>query len=236
MIRLPIAIIISISALIHAYSYASTVTLAYTDSFNPVPPDGPAPYAQAIFDDGGGAGTVRLTLNVAPTVGTADVIGVYFSLDPALDPTLLSFTRIGGDGPAATDTEILTGIDAFRAGPDGYYDILFDFPPAPGGDLARFNAGESLVYEISMPGLTANSFNFLGTAGPGAGNPGPYSSVARFQQGGTFVGAGTIQPAVPLPAVVWLFGSGLLGLTGIALRKTKQQVTALHGATSAASS
>lgn len=205
-----------ICVLIPSIGHTSTVLLGYTESFNPVPPDGPTPYAEAIFDDGGATGTVTLTLSVATTVGSSDITGMYFSLDPALDPGLLSFTRIGGDGPTAADTQIRTGIDAFRAGGDGFYDIFFDFPPAPGGDDALFNAGESLVYEISMPGLTAQSFAFTGIAGPGAGNPGPFLSVARFQRRSSFVGAVS---AIPIPAAVWLFASGLLGLAGIAIRK-----------------
>jgi hypothetical protein len=206
-----------LGALVPISSPAATVTFSYTENFTPVPPEGPAPYALAIFDDGGATGTITLTMSVAATVGTADITALYFNLNPALDPTLLSFTRTGGDGPSASDTVILTGIDAFRAGGDGFYDILFDFPPAPGGDTARFNAGEFLVYEISMPGLTAGSFNYAGLAGPGTGNPGPFLSVARFQQRGNFVGA------VPVPTTVWLFASGLLGLIGIANRKRNRR-------------
>jgi hypothetical protein len=199
---------------------AASVTFNYTESFGAVPPDGPAPYATAIFDDGGSAGSVTLTMQVAPTVGGADVTAVYFNLAPGLDPTSLSFTRDGGTGPSAANTSVQTGVDAFRAGGDGFYDILFDFPPPPGQDAAKFNAGEDLVYTISATGLTAASFNVLGTPGPGAGNPGPYTSVARFQSTGPkeqdsdWVGA-----VVPVPTAVWLFGSGLLGLVGVARRK-----------------
>lgn len=35
------------------------------------------------------------------------------------------------------------------------------------------------------------------------------------------IGEGTIASAVPVPAAVWLFGSGLLGLVGVARRKTQ---------------
>ena len=198
---------------------AATVTFNYTESFGAVPPDGPAPYATATFDDGGGVGSVTLTMSVAPTVNLADVTAMYFNLDPSLDPTLLSFTRDGGTGPTAANTDILTGVDAYRAGGDGYYDILFDFPPPPGQDAARFNAGEDLVYTITGIGITAASFNFFGTPGPGAGNPGPYLSVARFQSTGSDQNGSDFVGAVPVPAAVWLFGSGLLGLVGIARRK-----------------
>ena len=214
---------VSTAALIAAVSVstvqAATVTFEYTESFGAVPPDGPAPYATATLDDGGGSGTVTLTMSVAASVGAADVTGMYFNLDPSLDPTSLSFNRDGGTGPTAANTDILLGADANRAGGDGFYDILFDFPPPPGQQAARFNAGENLIYTITGAGINADSFNFFSTPGPGEGNAGPFLSVARFQstgfdeEGSDFVGA------VPVPAAVWLFGSGLLGLVGIARRR-----------------
>ena len=123
--------------------------------------------------------------------------------------------------PPAGNTDIITPGTArpnqLRAGSDGIYDILFDFPPPPGQQAARFNAGESLVYDISgIAGLTADSFNFFSEPGPGS-TAGPFLSVARFQDtpggGSDWVGA------VPVPAAVWLFGSGLLGLVGIARKR-----------------
>jgi len=198
---------------------AASVTFNYTESFGSVPPDGPAPYATATFDDGGTAGSVTLTMSVAGTVDGADVTAMFFNLDPTLDPTLLTFTRDGGTGPATATTNILTGVDAYRAGGDGYYDIVFDFPPPPGNNAARFNAGEDLVYTITGTGITADSFNFFGEPGPGEGNPGPYLSVARFQSTGPDQEGSDWVGAVPVPAAVWLFGSGLLGLVGIARRR-----------------
>ncbi len=185
---------------------AASVTFNYTESFGSVPPDGPAPYATATFDDGGTAGSVTLTMTVAGTVDGADVTAMFFNLDPTLDPTLLTFNRDGGTGPAAATTNILTGVDAYRAGGDGYYDIVFDFPPPPGNDAAKFNAGEDLVYTITGTGITADSFNFFATPGPGEGNPGPYLSVARFQSTGPDQEGSDWVGAVPVPAAVWLFG------------------------------
>jgi hypothetical protein len=68
------------------------------------------------------------------------------------------------------------------------------------------------------------------TAGTPAGNTTrvAYTEVetASFSQAGlTLTSLGTITttptPPVPLPAAVWLLGSGLLGLTGVARRKLK---------------
>jgi hypothetical protein len=212
-----------LAAVVTIPAHAASVTFQYTESFGAVPPDGPTPYATATFDDGFTPGSVTLTMQVSPLVGLADVTQMYFNLNTALDPAALSFTHVGGDGPTAAQTAIQVGFDQFQADGDGIYDILFDFPPPLGSQDYRFNAGETVMWDISgIPGLTALDFNFLGAPGPGASNPGPFLSVAKFQstgpdQGGSdWVGAG---PVVPVPAAVWLFASGLLGLIGIARKK-----------------
>jgi hypothetical protein len=209
---------IAVFGLFSLQASAASVTFLYTESFGAAAPDGPAPYATATFDDGGSAGSVTLTMNVAPTVNLADVTLMYFNLDPVLDPTTLTFTRDSGTGPSAANTTIYTGIDAFKAGGDGSYDIVFDFPPPPGNDAAKFNAGEDLVYTITGTGITASSFNFFGAPGPGSA-AGPYLSVARFQSTGPDQSGSDWVGAVPVPAAVWLFGSGLLGLVGVARRR-----------------
>jgi hypothetical protein len=195
---------------------AATVTFNYDQSFGAVSPDGQAPWATSVFDDGGSAGSVTLTMSVAARVNLADVTQMYFNLDPALDPNSLSFLRISGIGPTAANTSIQTGVDNFQADGDGQYDILFDFPPPPGQQAARFNASDDLVYTIMGTGITADSFNFFATP---AGGFGPYLSVARFQDTGPLQEDSDWVGAVPVPAAVWLFGSGLLGLVGIARRK-----------------
>jgi hypothetical protein len=213
----PAALLLATSAV--PTQAATVVTFTYTQSFGAVAPDGPAPYATATFDDGGVEGAVTLTMQVAPTVGEADVTQMYFNLDPSLDPTLLSFTRDSGTGPSAANTDILTGVDAFRAGGGGFYDILFDFAPPPGRNSLRFNAGESLTYMITGSGITADSFSVFETPGPGRGNPGPFHSVAKFQSTGFNQSGGDWVGATPVPAAFWLFGSGLLGMIGFARRK-----------------
>lgn len=196
---------------------AATVTFEYNQSFGAVSPDGPAPWATAVFDDGGTAGSVTLTMSVASSVNLADVTQMYFNLDTALDPTSLIFSRDGGTGPTLANTTISTGVDAFMGGGDGKYDILFDFPPPPGQQADRFNAGEDLVYTITGIGsLTADDFNFFATPGGGFG---PYLSVAKFQDTGPSQEGSDWVGAVPVPAAVWLFGSGLIGLVGVARRR-----------------
>ncbi len=219
-IKFIIAALTLLGGFLTSAAYAAIITLEYDTSFGAVAPDGAAPWATAIFDDGGTAGSVTLTMSVASTVGDADLRSLYFNLDSLLDPTALSFNRTGGTGPSSLDTGISTGVDSFKAGGDGFYDILFDFPTSnQGGGSKRFNAGEGLTYEISGIGsLTANDFNFLSSPSGGAG---PFRSAGQFLSTGPlgedsdWVGVS----AVPVPAAVWLFGSGLLAFAGVARRK-----------------
>lgn len=202
---------------------AATVTFNFGTVFTTgaVAPDGPAPYATAVFDDGDGTGTVQLTLTSSGSVGIADLTQAYFNLDPTLDPTLLSFAyNIGSStGPEAFgggNNGVFTGVDAFQSGGGGLYDILFDFPTDA---ASTFDVGERVVYTITSPdAITAGSFNFLSTFGGGAGN---HLAATKWQSTGpsgldsAWVGAS----AIPVPAAVWLFGSGLIGLVGVARRK-----------------
>ena len=143
------------------------------------------------------------------------------NIDSTLNLAALTFSFDAGasTGPAAAgggNNGIQVGFDAFQSDGDGAYDILFDFPP-PGKD--RFSAGETVVYTItSGEAITASSFNFLSAEGGGEGT---YLAASHFITTGpngddsAWVGAGVI----PVPAAVWLFGSGLIGLVGVARRK-----------------
>ena len=68
---------------------AGTLSLDFDTSFgDPLdpgtsPPDGATPWFTAVFDDGGLAGSVTLTMTVPLTIGNADIDQVYFNLDPA---------------------------------------------------------------------------------------------------------------------------------------------------------
>lgn len=198
---------------------AGTLTFEYSFSFGDEPPVGPSPFFTAVFDDGGSPGSVTLTMMVAATVGDADVTEMYFNLDPSLDPTSLNFSRTGGTGPSAGNTTILTSVDAYKADGDGLFDILFDFPPPPGNQSARFNAGENLIYDITgIPSLTAASFNFF--SAPDGGH-GPFLTVARFQSTGTSGDGSDWIAGVPEPSTFALafVGAGALVATWLRRRR-----------------
>ena len=205
-----------LAAAIVAPAQAATVTFDLDTVFSDgaVAPPGPTPYATITLDDGGGTGSVIMTIDVTTTVGEADLTALYLNFDSSLDLALLEFTYNGTTGPEANS--ISTGVNAFQSDGGGKYDILFDLPPPPGSD--KLTAGEIVIYTItSTDAITANSFNFLSDEGSGEGT---FLAASKWQgtvgeNDSAWVG---VSP-VPVPATAWLFGSGLLGMVGIARRK-----------------
>ena len=190
---------------------AATIQFDYNIEFSgATPPAGTPPWLTAVFDDGGGSGSVTLTMSTPGLVGSEFVSSWFFNLDPSLDPSSLVFAHAGGtEGPADSITQ---GTNCCKADGDGFYDFRLD--------VSGFNAGETLVYTISLAGITASSFDFLSLP---AGGSGPFNSAAHVQSigpGGEESGwvANSNGSVVPVPAAVWLFGSGL-GLLALARRR-----------------
>jgi hypothetical protein len=159
---------------------ASSVTYDFGQVSGGATPAGTPPWVQAVFTDAG-ANTVQLTLSADGLGAGAFVSCWYFNLNPALDPTSLSFVVSGSTGAFGGPT-IQTGANGFKAGPDGKFDLLFGFATT-GDDSSLFGNGDSLTYTISgISGLTADDFNQLSTS---AGGSGAYSSAAHVQPGST---------------------------------------------------
>ena len=172
-------------------------------------PANPAPWLNATFDDGGTTGTVDLTITALGLDGNNEKIsGVYLNLDPLLDPTQLAFSSPAKTG-SFDDPSIGLGADTHKADGDGYYDILIGFDN-DGPDMA-FNGNESVQYEITLTGITANSFDFLSSPGGGTGL---YKvAVHLLSLGATDESAWA---TVPEPATM-----ALLALGGLLIRRKK---------------
>ena len=84
---------------------AGTLTFEYDLSFGQTPAGGGTPWLTAVFDDGGSAGSVTLTMTVAGTMGDSTVKEVYFNLDTAMASSDLTIIATGGTGPAPAGGE-----------------------------------------------------------------------------------------------------------------------------------
>jgi hypothetical protein len=114
---------------------ASTVTFDFNYQFSTTgtSPVGGAPWFTAMFADNATPGSVELTVSTGGLSGSEYVSGLYFNLDPALNPAGLTFLRNSAStGPVSANIDILTAVNTYKADGDGRYDILFDLPSISG--------------------------------------------------------------------------------------------------------
>lgn len=192
---------------------AATLTFGLSFEFSGgSDPDGPTPWVTITLDDSfGGADDVRITIENTNVTGTEFVSGVYLNFDPLLDASLLSFSAV--DDSASTPT--VTGSnDSYMADGDGFFDILFDFPPPPGNFAAKFTGGESVVFDLTYTNaIDVSSFDFSSVMGGGAGT---YQAAAHIQGIDSDPDSGWV--GVPEPGTALLLPLGLLGLAAIRRR------------------
>lgn len=96
----------------------------------------------------------------------------------------------------------------------------FEFAVSNGGS----NRLDPLTFSINVAGDSINSYYEASTGNAGQGNVQYAAHVAGFTTQSCTSGPCTSAwfgggAPVPLPAAVWLFGSGLLGLIGVARRR-----------------
>jgi hypothetical protein len=173
-------------------------------------PGSPAPWVDATFQDIA-IGTVLLTITAAGDLPGTYFIngnsqgGLFFNLNPSLDPTDLSFTTVAANG--SFGDAVLTGVDAYNADGDGYYDINVRF------STHTFSAGSSISYQIVdiyNAFLSASDFMYISAVG---GGQGPYYAAAHLQGGiSTWVASTQVTP-VPEPGAGALLATAL-GLMG----------------------
>jgi hypothetical protein len=115
-----------------------------------------------------------------------------------------------------TGTSLLGTVDAANGG-TGFN------PQALAADVSNWNNGTLNVAQTGL-GSTATLYALTANGQSGTSNSTttPELTVSLTQTGLVYsaLGGGS-PPPVPLPAAVWLLGSGLLGLAGVGRRKSK---------------
>ncbi len=122
---------------------------------------------------------------------------------PLINPDDLVFsgpTTVSGAHGAVTPN---TGENAFQADGDGFFDIMFTFATNNGPNV-KFGLGDGISFDITLAGITANSFNFFSEMGGGQGEFQTASQVLGIGLGDE---SGWIAP-IPEPT------SGMLLLAG----------------------
>lgn len=200
---------------------AATVNYQLNYIFSPQPGQvTPQPLATVTLNDGTSTDTfVDFTVTNLAGIGTR-FDSLYFNFSHgSFNPNQLTFSNISAAAGtystllAATTTSTSSSL---RADGDGFYDGLFEYTGP------NFLAdGQTLSFRLSLAGqdLNVTDFDFLSLPGPGVG-PGSFTLASHIQNlpGGASVWVGTPTP-IPVPAAVWLFGSGLASLLPMIRRR-----------------
>jgi hypothetical protein len=147
---------------------------------------------------------------------------------PAINgPQLLDLNSIDVSGGAGTLRISLTDTDYTGSPPS--FDALFGGTAAIGGSIDFSFYYDDANTEFGIPNQitssTGNTNAFSGAGSSAASVTAPYSLtiIATVDHTGSGVSSfdAEIRTVVPVPAAVWLFGSGLAGLAGISRRLKK---------------
>ena len=206
------------------------------------PPEGPSPWLRATFDPSpDNDDHVRLTMEAINLTDHEYIAEWSFNIGYYLDPSIpldavadmldyipIDTADIGGDNGITFSS----GQNFYKAGPDGYFDLRFQFPSANNDNgIKRFIQGESVVVDLFLDlgeseglfELTPLDFNFLSEPGNESADKGPYLSAAHIRAIGPEDDlSGWIAPsAVPESSTLLLLGIGLIGVAGLGRKRIK---------------
>ncbi|MDB4517022.1 VPLPA-CTERM sorting domain-containing protein [Crocinitomicaceae bacterium] len=177
-------------------------------------------FADTIYDESASGDLDAIgTTNVNLVAGINEILGSIPETPPA-DTDRIKFTQVANLIVDSITLSFTSSFDPLRLGTQFYLDLhndqanLFDdnFLIASTGAPILASFFDSFGPETGP--LTQTTFGTIWDFQISPGTVYPYQDWKL-----TINTSGEVAPPVPLPAAVWLFGSGLLGLIGIARRK-----------------
>ncbi len=166
-------------------------------------PVGSTPWITATFDDSfGDANTVRVTIEGQNLTDKETIKNIFFNFNPSYDPADLVFNLVAANGVGFGVTDISTGLNSFKAGPAGFFDIYLDLPPPPGSDAARFQNGDSIIFDaVYTSALVEEDFLFANEGGQDEDFVGQFLAAAHvISIGDDGEGSGWVAAVVPEPS------------------------------------
>ena len=144
--------------------------------------------------DGGAFNSYRMWTSVSGCTAPNDCVRGWYNKDTVTSPNLVTAT-VGGNPVALEADPAITGNDRYKAGDSLYYE----------DELLALAGAVPSTFTVSVAGNVG--FYLSDSAGDGLAD----------NSGGISLDISLVNP-VPVPPAVWLFGSGLLGLVGVARR------------------
>ena len=174
------------------------------------------PAATYMFDIGTSMASLSIDITGTPVSGTSDhITGVDLGFTPSNDVTLTGATFPGGTGWTFSTGSLSNAGCGSNGGA---------FVCSSSALGVAISTGHTYTWTWSYAAIPASDIFAVGDVHIGA-NYGPHNGLIVSETGATGSGPGPGPSPVPEPSSLMLFGSGLLGLTGLASRKWFSRLT-----------